>query len=198
MGEAELVVRFAAREPASVVEMYRRYGRLVYASTYRVLGDATLADEATRQTFVHACGLAGSFDPDRDCGSWLAGIASRTAAEIQRRNFPAATAATATAAAASPESGADGTAAPTEQIRRAWLVRGAIDRLSAQDRELLRLQHHRRLTHREISDRLGIPLESVKSRSQHAHRRLAGLLGQVRDRADVTPTPGEGAPEDRG
>ena len=31
MGEAELVAGFAAGEPGSVDEMYREYGRLVYA-----------------------------------------------------------------------------------------------------------------------------------------------------------------------
>ncbi len=39
MGEADLVVRFATSEPGSVDEMYREYGRLVYAVTKRVLAE---------------------------------------------------------------------------------------------------------------------------------------------------------------
>ena len=76
-----------------------------------------------------------------------------------------------------------------------WLVRRALDSLSAEDRELLRLQHDRRLTHREISDHLAIPLDRVKSRSHQAHRRLAVLLGHVRaDREAGTPRAAQNRP----
>jgi len=68
MGEADLVVRFATSEPGSVDEMYREYGRLVYAVTKRVLGDAALAEEATRQTFVRAWRLAAGLDPSEPPG----------------------------------------------------------------------------------------------------------------------------------
>lgn len=56
MGEAELVVRFAAGDPGSVAEVYRAYGRLGYAVTYRVLGDTSPAEDAPRRTFVQAWG----------------------------------------------------------------------------------------------------------------------------------------------
>ena len=65
-----------------------------------------------------------------------------------------------------------------------WEVRLALDRLSDQDRELIRLQHYGELTHTEIAGRLAIPLGTVKSRSFRAHRRLAGLLSHLRPDAD--------------
>jgi RNA polymerase sigma-70 factor (ECF subfamily) len=86
MGEAELMVGFATGEPGSVAEMYRDYGRLVFAVTNRVLGDAGLAEEATRQTFVRAWRLAADLHPGHDLEPWLAGIAVRTARDIHHHN----------------------------------------------------------------------------------------------------------------
>jgi len=184
MGEAELAVRFAAAEPGSVAEVYRAYGRLVYTVTYRVLGDASLAEDATRQTFVQAWRNAASFDHSRGLGPWLATIAGNAAIDIHRRNRRHrghtnlnTQALTGTGPSSPPPS--------AEEIYDVWQVRGALDTLPDQDRELIRLQHYRHLTHTEIADRLGIPLSTVKSRSLRAHRRLADLLGHLRTEADT-------------
>jgi RNA polymerase sigma-70 factor (ECF subfamily) len=191
MGEAELAAGFAAGEPGSVAEMYRDYGRLVFAVTNRVLGDAGLAEEATRQTFVRAWRLAADLHPGHDLEPWLAGIAVRTARDIHHHNR----------AHANPEAAGPGEpmttdpTPPTGQGEDVWLVRRALDRLPADDREFLRLQHDRRLTQREISDHLNVPLDRVKSRSHQAHRRLAVALGRVRaDRAASSPTVAENRP----
>jgi RNA polymerase sigma-70 factor (ECF subfamily) len=193
MGEAELAAGFVAGEPGSVAEMYRDYGRLVYVLTNRVLGDAGLAEEATRQTFVRAWRLAADLDPGHNLEPWLEGIAVRTARDIHHHNR----------AHANPQAAADPgepiSTDPTAQPGQGdgvWPVRRALDRLPADDREFLRLQHDRRLTHREISDLLAIPLDRVKTRSHQAHRRLAELLGHVPvDREARTPRATDGGPE---
>ena len=179
MGEAELVVRFAAGEPGSAAEVYRTYGRLVYTVTHRMLGDASLAEHATRRTFVLAWKLAPSFDPNRGLEPWLATIAGRAAIDIYRRNRQHGQD-TNLAAPARTEPEPVSPNPPAEQSYDVWLVRRALDTLSDQDRELIRLQHFRQLTPMEISDRLAIPLASVKSRSHRANRNLAGLLGRLR------------------
>ena len=192
MGAAELAVRFAAGEPGSVTEVYRAYGRLVYTVAYRVLGDASLAEDATQQTFVQAWQNAASFDPSRNLAPWLATIAGRSAIDVYRRNRrhrdhsdlndPALTA---------PELSSPPPSA--EQIYDVWQVRRVLDTLPAQERELIRLQHYRQFTHTEIADHLAIPLGTVKSRSFRAHRRLAGLLGHLR----TEPQAADGGEDDR-
>jgi RNA polymerase sigma-70 factor (ECF subfamily) len=198
--EAELAVRFAAGEPDSVGAVYRAYGRLVYAVAYRVLGDATLAEDATQQAFVPAWQNAASFDPSRSLGPWLATIARRAAIDTYRRNRrhresrnvddidlndPSLTSLPPSA----------------EGIYDAWQVRRALDTLPDHDRELIRLQHYRQLTHLEIAEHLAIPVGTVKSRSFRAHRRLAGLLGHLRVDSDAetdVPTESRARPPDTG
>ena len=63
-----------------------------------------------------------------------------------------------------------------EQVSDVWEVRQALQQLTQTGRDLIGLQHYRGLTHAEIAKHLAVPLDTVKSRSYRAHRRLAGLL----------------------
>jgi RNA polymerase sigma-70 factor (ECF subfamily) len=177
----ELAARFASGEPGAVAELYRRYGRLVYAVSYRVLGDASLATDATQQTFVRAWQHAARFDRGRRLAPWLSTIASRTAIDIYRHNrrhrYHDSVDNLDVLTLAAPRLSSPPPSA--EQMYDVWEVRRAVDTLPDQDRELIRLQHFQQLSHAEIADRLTIPLGTVKSRSYRAHRRLAGLLGHL-------------------
>ena len=62
-------------------------------------------------------------------------------------------------------------------------MRSAIDTLPAEEREIVRLQHLEELTHTEVAERLGVPVGTVKSRSFRAHKRLASMLGHLREAA---------------
>ena len=85
VSHAALVDAFRRRDPDAVRELYRRYGRLVYAVAHRVLGRRDLAEDAVQQTFVNAWQAADRFDVTRDPAAWLATIARRTAIDIYRR-----------------------------------------------------------------------------------------------------------------
>jgi len=64
-----------------------------------------------------------------------------------------------------------------ETQESAEAFRAALAQLSARDREILTLRHHRELSYREIADSLGIPQGTVMSRLFHARRRLRERLG---------------------
>ena len=107
--------------------MYREYGRLVYAVAHKVLGDKTLAEDATQQAFVQAWKAASTFDPSRDLGPWLATIARRAAIDVHRRESRRAAQPLDDVAAGHP---AVVTLPPSaEQAYDVWEVRRAIDEL---------------------------------------------------------------------
>jgi len=56
-------------------------------------------------------------------------------------------------------------------------VRSALERLSAEQREVLTLAYFGDLTQVEIAERLGVPLGTVKARAFRGLRRLADILG---------------------
>ena len=170
--------RFCDGDPEAVRAVYREYGRLVYAVTYKVLADRGLAEEATQQAFVQAWRSARSFDPTRELGPWLATIARRVAIDVHRREArrahqPIDEVTSDPALVTLPES--------AEAAYEAWEVRRALDDLPAEEREVVRLQHLEGLSQSEVAQRLGVPVGKVKSRSFRAHRHLAARLGHLRE-----------------
>jgi RNA polymerase sigma-70 factor, ECF subfamily len=177
--ESSLVARFRDGDPAATAQMYARYGRLVYAVAWRVLGERGAAEEATQQAFVQAWRHAADLAAERDPAPWLATIARRVAIDIARHRGrrPALVGdddGVIEALTAHPEA---------EDLWRTWRVREEIERLDPREREVIRLQHQQGMTHGEIAERLGVPLGTVKSRSFRAHRQLATAL------ADLRPSP---------
>lgn len=169
----EDLVRFRAGDPDAVRVVFQAYGAFVHAVAYRALGSRELAEEATQQTFVKAWRAAGSFDPARDLGPWLATIARRTAIDLHRGAVRRPTEPLEDAVV---EGVPDGVDASVD----VWEVRAAIEELPPLEREVVRLQHLESLTQAEIGARLGVPVGTIKSRSFRAHRRLAGRLGHLR------------------
>jgi RNA polymerase sigma factor (sigma-70 family) len=179
--------RFAAGDDDAVRAIYRAYGRLVFAVAYKVLGDRELAEDATQQAFLQAWRAAATFKPSKELGPWLATIARRAAIDVYRRE---ARHAHSSLEDADPAASGLVTLPPSaDRIYDAWQVRQALSELSADEADLVRLQHMEGLTHSEIAERLNIPVGTVKSRSFRAHRRLAGLLGHLRgdDPAGAAP-----------
>jgi len=173
---------FARREPEAVRVMYREYGKLVYAVAHRALGRHDLAEEATQQTFVRAWQAADRLDVDRDPAAWLATIAKRTAIDIFRRESRRS--ATTLAEVAADDHAVVSLPTELDTLDAVWHVRRAIDALPPDEATIVRLQHLDGLTHAEISDKLGVALGTVKSRSYRAHRKLADLLGHLREPID--------------
>jgi RNA polymerase sigma factor (sigma-70 family) len=170
---------FRRRDPAAVRTMYREYGRLVYAIAHRVLGRHDLAEDAVQQTFVNAWRAADRFDVERDPAAWLATIAKRVAVDIYRSEARRPATALGDVALSDP---AVVTLPPdVDKLDAVWHVRRAIDALEPDEATIVRLQHLDGLTHTEISDKLGIALGTVKSRSHRAHRKLGRLLGHLRE-----------------
>ena len=177
--DREIRARFRQGDPDAVRSVYRSHGRLVYAVAYKVLGDRGLAEEAVQQTFVKAWRAARSFDEERELGPWLAAIARRVAIDLYRRESVRAADPLESVPADAP-----GMVAPphsAEAVYDVWEVRQAVAQLPADEQEVVRLQHLEGFTHAQIAERLGVAVGTVKSRSFRAHKRLATLLGHLRE-----------------
>ena len=80
---------------------------------------------------------------------------------------------------------APGPSASAVESERAVLLRDALERLSARDREILALRQFQELSYKEIARTLDIPEGTVMSRLYHARRRLAEALAPLLDEVPV-------------
>jgi RNA polymerase sigma-70 factor, ECF subfamily len=75
LDERELLTRAQAGDPAAERALYDTHVDRVYRLTFRMAGDATLAQEFTQDTFVRAFERLGTFRGDSTLSTWLHAIA---------------------------------------------------------------------------------------------------------------------------
>ena len=183
----EAVVALVARGQAdALAELYDRFGRVAYGLALRVVRDAALAEDVVQEAFLSVWRSASRFVAERSTArTWLLMLVHRRAVDLVRREDVRRT-------EALPEvepAGEDGVE------DRAWVqfererVRGALRKLSDQQRELIELAYYGGFTQSELSARLGVPIGTVKSRMFAGLARLGELLrDEERDRWDTKTT----------
>ncbi len=179
----EVLARFRAGDPDAVREIIRRHGGAVMTVARSIVHDEQLAAEVVQQTFTKAWRAASRFDANREIAPWLYSIARRTAIDVLRvERRP-------TASAHEPEVEVEVAGASFERTWEAFEVRDAVDALPEGEREVVELSHRYGLSHPEIAERLGVPVGTVKSRSNRAHRRLAAALAHLSpERSSAAPS----------
>lgn len=165
-----MLERFRTGDAEAIKSVYTRFSGAVYALAMSILHDRGLAADATQQTFIKAWQAAASFDPARPFEPWVYSIARRTAIDIYRKERRRVPVELAEIAEAGPS---------LDRIWEVFEVRAAIDRLTDDEREVVRMSHFDELTHVEIAERLDVPVGTVKSRSHRAHKNLLEMLSHL-------------------
>jgi RNA polymerase sigma-70 factor (ECF subfamily) len=154
--------------------------------------DTALADDITQRVFSNAWAARASFDPERaNASTWIYTIANRLIIDVlaQRKGqqgrmvtgFESLT-------PGSPDEGdapvriepEDDVELPVveeaDQPLLAGLIRGALARMSAADKQILELCYFEQLTYEQIAERLGVTLAAVGPRLTRARQRLLERL----------------------
>ena len=167
MGDEELVHQVARGDERALSELYDRYARPVYATGVRLLGDAHLAEELVQDAFTNVWKAAASFDPSRaSFATWLYRVTRNRAVDLNRRRQ-----ARPQSAGENPLRAVPGGPEPEASVD-GWDVALALSRIPEEHREVLTLAYFEGLSQREISQRTGVPLGTIKSRTTAALKRL--------------------------
>jgi RNA polymerase sigma-70 factor (ECF subfamily) len=169
MSEAMLKSLQAAESEEPMRALYREYGSELYGFAVSALRDRGLAEELVQEVFTRVWRNAASFDSGRaSFRTWLYGIARNAIIDQTRR-------AAVRPALAAHEVDADAQGRVDGELEHAllrWQVAAALERLTPEHRQVIRLAHFQGLTLREIAEHTGIPLGTVKSRTSYALRGL--------------------------
>jgi RNA polymerase sigma-70 factor, ECF subfamily len=174
--DVALLARIVARDERAVEALYARYSGPVYSLAYQVTGAERFAQDVVQEVFVALWRDASRFDPTRGAvAPWLFSLARHKAIDLVRReaNIRKRTA----------DVDLEFEEASDDVDHEAWMrirrdkVREAIEQLTPAQREALELAFFQGLTHVEVSDRLGVPLGTAKTRIRSALLRLRDILG---------------------
>lgn len=171
----DLRTRFVAGDSQAIREVIAEFGGPVRTVARSMTAEPELVAEIVQQTFIKAWKASSSFDPDRNLAPWLYSIARRTAIDVLRRERRP------TMGDHEPETDVAVMSVSFESTWERYEVRRALDQLSPEEREVIRLSHLVGVPHAEIAERLGLPIGTVKSRSNRAMKRLAVALGHLDD-----------------
>ena len=169
ISDEALMLDFQRGSRPAFEELFARYRQPLYGFFRRRLGSGESADDLTQETFLAVIRATTRYEPRALVRTYLYGIAFKLlSAERRKMGRDHLTDLTAISSHDSDE--------------RLW-VRQALDRLDANDREILMLREYEQLSYAEIAQLLRLPVNTVRSRLFRARMELKGILAPARGEA---------------
>jgi RNA polymerase sigma-70 factor (ECF subfamily) len=180
--DTELIARAAEGDERAMADLYDRYGQVLYAVAYRIVGQRADAEEVVLDTFAQAWREATRFEAGRgSVAGWLTTIARSRALDLVRARGRRDRI-TATAAAERPDTSpamggwrADPSTGVEHAERRAQ-VQLALETLSPPQRRAIELAFFEGLSQSEIAELLQEPLGTIKTRVRLGMQKLRESL----------------------
>lgn len=172
----ERLVEAAARGDAdAIAALYDRFSGLMFALARRMLSDAAMAEDLVHDVFVELWRHAATYEPARgSVRTWvLVRLRSRALDRLRSASVRREV------AVASPIArDAATTDDPGASSERGALLR-ALAELPREQREVLELGYFEGLSAREIAERTGSPIGTVKSRTAAALSKLRAAMEEA-------------------
>ncbi len=170
--ERRLIRALHRGDPHAVELVSEAYGSLLRGFLTEALDDRDAVADVLQQTLLDVWRRGRDYDPERaSLVTWLLVIARSRAIDHGRRRVPEPVDPESLAALVDRDR-ADDTGALLER----WRMAGMIAALPRDEASMLRLRFYEGLTQRQIAERTGIPLGTVKMRMIQALDRLRLML----------------------
>ncbi len=180
--DGELVARAAGGDERAIGQLYDRYGGVLYAVAYRIVGQRADAEEVVLDAFAQAWREAPRFEAGRgSVAGWLTMIARSRALDLVRARSRRDRM-TASAAAEQPNTSPamsefrPDPATTLDHDERRRQVAQALQTLSPPQRQAIELAYFEGLSQSEIAERLQEPLGTVKTRVRLGMQKLRECL----------------------
>lgn len=168
--ELDLLQRVIQGDQSAFLALYDRYAPRVHALTLHILGDPMMAEEATQDTFLKLWSRARLYDRKRGVFlGWLLTIARRTALDRLRLEGRRPTLSDAN----DPEDLWPRLPGDQDSEEARWRsLYFAVKDLPEEQKLVIDLAYYQGLSQSEISEELGWPLGTVKTRMRAAMQAL--------------------------
>ncbi len=176
--DEELLALLQHANVAALEELYDRHHRLALAVAFRVLDDRGEAEEVVQEAFLAVWRRSATYRPERGgARGWILSIVRHRAIDRARRARGAAPTAALDETVQDDPAG-DVFQAANRHVERER-IQAAMSSLPHEQRETVELAYFAGLTQQEISDRVGVPLGTVKGRIRLAMEKLRAVLADL-------------------
>ncbi|MDL2237382.1 RNA polymerase sigma factor [Christensenellaceae bacterium OttesenSCG-928-K19] len=169
MGEAQLVRKAMLGDAPALENLIGRYYDTIYAFCCRRMGDISSGSDVCQEAFLK---MVQNLPKYRERGyfkSWLFTIASNCCNDAFRKKRPTA---------GLDESIADDSPAFEQGTENAMLLKTALDKLPAEQREVVILRYYHDFSTNDVARVQHIPAATVKTRLYRGLKKLQKLLGE--------------------
>ncbi|MEL6865710.1 MAG: RNA polymerase sigma factor [Bacteroidota bacterium] len=173
LSEQEIVTLLRQRDLRGISALYDQYGNFIFGLIYEVVNLEDLAEIVLQDTFLKVWNKIDSFSFEKGRFlTWLMNVARNTAIDMMRsKNYKQ------TMRLISLDSVPNDLEKTVLDIRMENIdLRDIVARLDKKYEEVIALVYFKGYTHVEVSDELGLPLGTVKSRIRKAFKDLRGIL----------------------
>ncbi len=170
--DEELMAAYVDGDHEAFRELFRRYAPVLLRLTVRHLRSEELAREVVQQTFFQVHAARRDFRLDRKLRPWVFTIAMNLVREHYRKKKRRKE----TDLDEAREPAAVIERGPLEQKERARLLRAALDRLPASQREVVELHWFEERPFVEVAAIVGSTEGAVRVRAHRAYKKLKELL----------------------
>lgn len=157
--------------PQAFEEVVRRHQRVVFGAAFRIVKDATVAEDVAQEAFLRAFKAVDDYRGEGELGAWLYRISRNLALNVvsRSRETPTEEMVELLDPARTPEA---------ETIRREDIrsVQVALREVPELLRRPLVMREYQHMTYEDIAEAIDIPLNTVRSRIFRAKRALEAQL----------------------
>lgn len=176
-GLPELLSRTARGDTEAFTGLYDALSPIIHGVVLRVVRDPAQSEEVTQEVLIEVWKQASRFDCSRGTvRGWVLTMAHRRAVD-RVRSAQASTDREERVVASEHVRPYDSVSEEVETRLEAEQVRRALDELTDLQREAVGLAYYGGYTHRQVSELLGVPLGTVKTRLRDGLIRLRDALG---------------------
>ena len=174
LADEDLMAVVEGGDADAFAALYDRHSRAAYGMAYRLMNERQAAEDLTQDAFLKVWRSAGGYRPERgSVRTWVLSIVHNRGID-QIRSIASRRRTQDRVERSAPLS------QPSEAFAEAWhrykseRVGEALGTLPPEQREVIMLAHLHGRTHKEIAQRLGLPLGTVKGRMRLGLKKLGG------------------------
>lgn len=174
--DRSLIRAIAGGDAKALERLFARHQTRVFRYLARVVRNEAVAEELLNEVFLGAWQNAARYEGRSEPSTWLISIAHNKAVSSLRKKREVS--GYDEDAAGQIEDDADTPEVTTQKLDKAAAMRAAMQKLSADHREILDLVYYQEQSVSEVAEILSIPEATVKTRMFYARKKLSEIMAE--------------------